>query len=96
MEQGIERWTVECSCGAKDDDGERMLACDKCGVWRHTICSDIHDTQFVPTHFICLKCQNSDLKPKSIGNCKDETLTNIIGSSSSCFGKGLPVPLDVH
>ncbi|XP_050916176.1 PHD finger protein At1g33420 isoform X2 [Lathyrus oleraceus] len=96
MERGIERWTVECSCGAKDDDGERMLACDKCGVWRHTICSDIHDTQPVPTHFICLKCQNSDLKPKSIVNCKDETLINITGSSSSCFGKGLPVPSDVH
>ncbi|PNY14287.1 PHD finger protein at1g33420-like protein [Trifolium pratense] len=95
MERGIERWTVDCSCGAKDDDGERMLACDKCGVWRHTICSDIHDIQPVPTHFICLKCQNSDLKPKSVGNCKEETLTNISGSSS-CFKKGLPVPSDVH
>ncbi|WJX71677.1 hypothetical protein P8452_55648 [Trifolium repens] len=95
MERGVEGWTVDCSCGAKDDDGERMLACDKCGVWRHTICSDIHDTQPVPIHFICLKCQNSDLKPKSAGNCKEETLTNISGSSS-CFKKGLPVPSDVH
>jgi hypothetical protein len=94
MERGVEGWTVDCSCGAKDDDGERMLACDKCGVWRHTICSDIHDTQPVPIHFTCLKCQNSDLKPKSAGNCK-ETLTNISGSSS-CFKKGLPVPSDVH
>ncbi|KAJ1417282.1 Zinc finger, FYVE/PHD-type [Sesbania bispinosa] len=29
----VERWTVDCSCGAKDDDGERMLACNICGVW---------------------------------------------------------------
>ncbi|XP_004512621.1 PHD finger protein At1g33420-like isoform X2 [Cicer arietinum] len=95
MERGLERWTVDCSCGAKDDDGERMLACDKCGVWQHTICSNIHDSQPVPTHFTCPKCRNPNLKPKSIGNCKDETLANISGSSS-CFGKGLPVPSDVH
>ncbi|KAI3824738.1 hypothetical protein L1987_06209 [Smallanthus sonchifolius] len=28
MERGVETWTLDCSCGAKDDDGERMLACD--------------------------------------------------------------------
>ncbi|XP_076942343.1 PHD finger protein At1g33420-like [Bidens hawaiensis] len=32
MERGEETWTLDCSCGAKDDDGERMLACDVCGV----------------------------------------------------------------
>ncbi|GJN16992.1 hypothetical protein PR202_gb04029 [Eleusine coracana subsp. coracana] len=31
MERGLEDWTVDSSCGAKDDDGERMLACD---VWK--------------------------------------------------------------
>ena len=95
MERGLDRWTVDCSCGAKDDDGERMLACDVCGVWQHTRCSDIHDTEPVPTHFVCPRCQNSDLKPKSNGHCKYETRTNISGSSS-CFRNGLPVPSDVH
>jgi len=83
MERGIERWTTDCICGAKNDDGDRMLAWDKCGVWRRTICSDIHDTQPVPIDFICLKCQNSDFKPISIGNYNDKTMTDISGSSSS-------------
>lgn len=27
-ESGAENWTVRCRCGARDDDGERMVACD--------------------------------------------------------------------
>ncbi|KAJ1403946.1 Zinc finger, PHD-type [Sesbania bispinosa] len=89
MERGLERWTVECSCGARDDDGERMLACDTCGVWRHTRCSGIQDIDPVPARFVCPRCQNSDSKPKSSGLCKDETVTNV-SASGSCFGNGLP------
>ncbi|CAL0316676.1 unnamed protein product [Lupinus luteus] len=95
MERGLERWTVDCSCGAKDDDGERMLACDICGVWRHTRCSDIRDIDPVPARFVCPKCLNSDSKTKSSGHCKDETVTNV-STATSCFGKGLPVPHDVR
>ncbi|XVF39173.1 hypothetical protein PTKIN_Ptkin01aG0014100 [Pterospermum kingtungense] len=29
-EGGAENWTVRCECGARDDDGERMVACDIC------------------------------------------------------------------
>uniref|UniRef100_A0A2P2MM47 Uncharacterized protein MANES_13G153700 n=1 Tax=Rhizophora mucronata TaxID=61149 RepID=A0A2P2MM47_RHIMU len=60
MERGIERWTVHCSCGAKDDDGERMLACDSCGVWQHTRCSGIPDCDSVPARFICHRCRGSN------------------------------------
>ncbi|KAL6192415.1 hypothetical protein ACLB2K_033505 [Fragaria x ananassa] len=28
---------VDCPCGAKDDDGERMVCCDICEVWQHTL-----------------------------------------------------------
>ncbi|MQL83399.1 hypothetical protein Taro_015899 [Colocasia esculenta] len=56
MERGTENWTVDCSCGAKDDDGERMLACDACGVWQHTRCSGIGDAEEVPARFICRRC----------------------------------------
>ncbi|KAJ8769157.1 hypothetical protein K2173_000932 [Erythroxylum novogranatense] len=59
MERGMERWTVECSCGARDDDGERMLACDVCGVWQHTRCSGIPDSVSVPAKFICRRCRSS-------------------------------------
>jgi hypothetical protein len=27
------------TCGTQDDDGERMIACDVCGIWMHTRCS---------------------------------------------------------
>lgn len=56
MERGLETWTVDCACGAKDDDGERMMACDTCGVWQHTRCSGISDRDAAPIKFICTKC----------------------------------------
>lgn len=56
MERGTETWTVECICGTKDDDGERMLACDTCSVWQHTRCNGIRDTDEAPETFVCMKC----------------------------------------
>ncbi|KAG6394599.1 hypothetical protein SASPL_145188 [Salvia splendens] len=57
MERGIERWIVDCLCGAKDDDGERMLACDVCGIWQHTRCCGIPDSDGVPVKFFCHRCR---------------------------------------
>jgi len=94
MERGVERWTVDCCCGAKDDDGERMLACDTCGVWRHTRCSGIEDSESVPAKFVCHRCRSSDRNAKATGHCKDETVTDVGGSS--CFGKCLTTPFDVR
>ena len=44
---------VDCACGAKDDDGERMLACE---VWQHGRCVRIPDNQEMPppTIYDCL------------------------------------------
>ncbi|KAH9287631.1 hypothetical protein KI387_031748, partial [Taxus chinensis] len=35
-ERGTQVWTVDCSCGTREDDGELMIQCDKCQVWQHT------------------------------------------------------------
>ena len=35
---GEEDWIVHCDCGTTDDDGERMVACERCNQWRHTRC----------------------------------------------------------
>jgi PHD-finger len=59
MEQGVEKWMVNCVCGTRDDDGERMLACDLCGVWQHTRCSDIKDAEDVPKKFVCRLCKGA-------------------------------------
>ena len=55
-EGGAENWKVNCECGAVDDDGERMIACDICEVWQHTACSGIDDSETVPPLFVCPKC----------------------------------------
>ncbi|GLU12175.1 hypothetical protein SLE2022_288760 [Rubroshorea leprosula] len=91
MERGIERWTVDCSCGAKDDDGERMLACDVCGVWQHTRCSGIHDSDAVPAKFVCHRCRVPTQMTQSGGQCKDETVPPVSGNNG--FGKSLATPL---
>ncbi|KAF2480166.1 hypothetical protein BDY17DRAFT_303351 [Neohortaea acidophila] len=36
--KGEENDSVRCVCGAVEDDGEDMIACDECGVWQHTTC----------------------------------------------------------
>ncbi|XWS24679.1 hypothetical protein CRYUN_Cryun27aG0003200 [Craigia yunnanensis] len=65
MERGTENWTVDCTCGAKDDDGERMLDCDTCGVWQHTRCAGIDNADAIPVKFICTRCTSS-LHKKSV------------------------------
>ncbi|CAK7340084.1 unnamed protein product [Dovyalis caffra] len=59
MEKGQENWVVDCMCGAMDDDGERMLACDTCGVWQHTRCAGIDNSDEIPEKFVCMRCLNS-------------------------------------
>ncbi|VFQ99703.1 unnamed protein product [Cuscuta campestris] len=50
------KWTVECKCGARDDDGERMMSCDACETWQHTRCLGIKDDMAVPPLFVCEAC----------------------------------------
>ncbi|CAI9777526.1 unnamed protein product [Fraxinus pennsylvanica] len=76
-ERGLERWTVDCCCGAKDDDGERMLACDVCGVWQHTRCCGIPDSEAVPTKFFCNRCRGG---LKISGHLKDEMVDSVCKS----------------
>ncbi|TVU45355.1 hypothetical protein EJB05_04868, partial [Eragrostis curvula] len=56
---GVDAWVVRCVCGAQDDDGERMLACDVCNVWHHTRCVGIADDQPVPPLFLCMVCSGA-------------------------------------
>ncbi|PIN01011.1 PHD Zn-finger protein [Handroanthus impetiginosus] len=58
-EGGTEKWIVRCKCGARDDDGERMVACDVCETWQHTQCSGIEDAEAVPRLFVCDACCSS-------------------------------------
>lgn len=82
MERGNERWIVDCFCGAKDDDGERMLACDICSIWQHTRCSGIPDSDGVPAKFFCRRC-----RPTTSGQCREEVvLENSVDGAVSGFG----------
>ncbi|OWM65707.1 hypothetical protein CDL15_Pgr015131 [Punica granatum] len=60
MERGTESWIVDCVCGTKDDDGERMLACDACEIWQHTRCAGIDNSDPVPAKFVCHRCRNRE------------------------------------
>jgi hypothetical protein len=55
-EGGTESWVVRCGCGVADDDGERMVACDACGVWKHTRCEGVPDDAPPPPAFVCAAC----------------------------------------
>lgn len=94
VERGIERWTVSCICGAKDDDGERMLACDVCEVWQHTRCSGINDSDAVPAKFVCYRCRELLQMTPTVGQCKNESVSSL--RSNGSFGKSLTSPYDVR
>ncbi|XP_023734537.1 PHD finger protein MALE STERILITY 1 [Lactuca sativa] len=52
---------VDCACGAKDDDGERMVACDICEVWQHTRCLKIPNNEEIPNIYVCNRCEQDIL-----------------------------------
>ncbi|GKV23126.1 hypothetical protein SLEP1_g32896 [Rubroshorea leprosula] len=55
---------VDCPCGAKDDDGERLVLCDVCEVWQHSRCVGIPNNKEIPPIFLCKRCdQNIMLLP---------------------------------
>lgn len=65
---GCDTWMVRCECGARDDDGERMVACDICEVWQHTRCCGIDDAETVPPLFVCSACCVSLVPPRAFGD----------------------------
>ncbi|CAL0315703.1 unnamed protein product [Lupinus luteus] len=67
---GADNWKVRCECGAEDDDGERMVACDICEVWQHTRCCGIDDSETVPPLFVCTGCCDS-VAPACIESATD-------------------------
>ncbi|CAL4935590.1 unnamed protein product [Urochloa decumbens] len=69
---GADAWDVQCVCGAQDDDGERMVACDACNVWHHTRCVGVADGAPVPPLFLCISCGGALM---AAGPILDEALT---------------------
>ncbi|GAV86568.1 PHD domain-containing protein [Cephalotus follicularis] len=52
---------VDCPCGAKDYDGERIICCDICEVWQHTRCVGIPNNEEIPHIYLCNRCEQEIL-----------------------------------
>ncbi|EPS66457.1 hypothetical protein M569_08321 [Genlisea aurea] len=57
---------VECVCGTKDDDGERMVPCDVCQVRQHARCVGIPESDEIPSIFMCAGCEEKILSFPSL------------------------------
>ncbi|RHY78051.1 hypothetical protein DYB34_002466 [Aphanomyces astaci] len=60
-------WTVSCSCGivaVNYDDGCRMIACDRCNTWQHTLCAGIPNETEPPDVYLCRSCKTHTKKAK--------------------------------
>ncbi|KAL6228445.1 hypothetical protein ACLB2K_002395 [Fragaria x ananassa] len=89
MERGIESWIVDCTCGTKDDDGERMMACDTCGVWQHTRCAGIRCSDEIPAKFVCLRCMSS-FREKSHSSCDSAKEARcVLVTNTTCRAKAV-------
>ncbi|XP_041002433.1 PHD finger protein MALE MEIOCYTE DEATH 1 [Juglans microcarpa x Juglans regia] len=84
-QSGADTWMVRCECGARDDDGERMVACDICEVWQHTRCCGIEDTEAVPPLFVCSGCCVSLGTLKTEASCAFECSDTLLMSTDT-FG----------
>lgn len=92
---GADNWKVRCECGAQDDDGERMVACDICEVWQHTRCCGIDDSETVPPLFVCSGCCDTLVPPRiesvftnSAMDCADDFLISPEPNHLIEFGYG--------
>ncbi|OQR97479.1 hypothetical protein THRCLA_06931 [Thraustotheca clavata] len=66
-------WMVNCSCGinAKNyDDGSRMVACDRCNTWQHTLCAGIPIDQEPPEDYVCIACLSKKHQQKAVKSPK--------------------------
>ena len=53
-------WVIQCPCGlhaTNYDDGLRMITCDSCEIWQHTMCVGIPDNESPPPYFQCNNCK---------------------------------------
>ncbi|PHT51449.1 hypothetical protein CQW23_11196 [Capsicum baccatum] len=89
-----DNWTVNCRCGARDDDGGRMVSCDICEIRQHTRCCGIEDSKAVPPLFVCEPCCTSLASPRaqsialSLVRCDFLITVHInrhVGGIISCF-----------
>ncbi|KAL9364501.1 hypothetical protein Peur_042374 [Populus x canadensis] len=63
---GVNRRDVDCACGAKEDDGERMVSCGICEDRQHSRCVRIQNNQEMPPLFLCSCCENEIIILSSI------------------------------
>ncbi|KAI9099388.1 hypothetical protein DFS34DRAFT_657786 [Phlyctochytrium arcticum] len=101
-------WYFDCICGLHGDnidDGNPMIACEKCGVWQHIAClgngSDLNQLENVD--FICQQCQNntSNKDSMSISSTSTPEVFNRPAFVFSTMTESIPVqslipPPDLH
>ncbi|PPS13347.1 hypothetical protein GOBAR_AA07229 [Gossypium barbadense] len=85
-EGGADNWIVRCECGARDDDGERMIACDICEVWQHTRCCGIEDSEAVPPLFVCPGCCTSFGPPMTNSPLEFQCSDDLLLDSATMYG----------
>ncbi len=73
-------------CGTLDDDGERMIACDQCGVWSHTRCNGLPEWEEgeEPPPFVCGTC----VAALEYGRGKRHAAAAVTGAAAAAAGGG--------
>jgi hypothetical protein len=67
----LQEWIVRCICGVTVDDGGHMIACDRCGVWQHTICNGI---AVDPSQWMCTSCRTGGKGGSGFKRAKEDEL----------------------
>ncbi|GMF14306.1 unnamed protein product [Phytophthora lilii] len=62
-------WMFDCVCAVRrrpnHDDGQRMVECESCKTWQHTMCVGIPMTEEPPDDYRCPRCVKKSHRRKS-------------------------------
>ncbi|KAE9242053.1 hypothetical protein PF004_g6773 [Phytophthora fragariae] len=62
-------WMFDCVCSVRrmpnHDDGQRMVECESCKTWQHTMCVGIPMTEEPPDDYRCPRCVKNTRRRKS-------------------------------
>lgn len=62
-------WMFDCVCSIRrmpnHDDGQRMVECESCKTWQHTMCVGIPMTEEPPDDYRCPRCVKNARRRKS-------------------------------
>ncbi|KAJ0406958.1 hypothetical protein P43SY_005191 [Pythium insidiosum] len=90
-------WMFDCACGIRQknyDDHSRMIECETCQTWQHTLCNGISNDMEAPSNFCCSRCSETKAtKSRASKASKEKSSGKRSTKSKQKVPKSTPTPI---